>query len=70
MALPDVENLELEPDGGWLTIWFNRPDNHNALSEGLITDLIAVLDADPRRSHRSAGSHCAGAAASFVPAAI
>jgi isohexenylglutaconyl-CoA hydratase len=37
--LPEVENLLLERDAGWLTIWFNRPENRNALSQGLTDDL-------------------------------
>ena len=42
--LPNTENLILELHQGWLTIWFNRPDNRNALSEGLMADLRAVLE--------------------------
>jgi len=51
MSLPDVTALELELSDGWLTIWFNQPDSRNALSEALVTDLLAVLDAvrDDRR---------------------
>ena len=41
---PNTENLILELHQGWLTIWFNRPDNRNALSEGLMADLKAVLE--------------------------
>ena len=44
-TLPETENLILERDGGWLTIWFNRPDNRNALSRELTTELKAVLHA-------------------------
>jgi isohexenylglutaconyl-CoA hydratase len=42
--LPEVENLLLERDAGWLTIWFNRPENRNALSQGLTDDLCSVLN--------------------------
>ena len=43
--LPKTENILLEQDAGWLTIWFNRPDNRNALSKELTTELKAVLNA-------------------------
>ncbi len=43
--LPKTENILLENDNGWLTIWFNRPDNRNALSKELTTELKAVLNA-------------------------
>lgn len=45
MGLPDVTALELEEDGGWLTIWFNQPGSRNALNDALVGDLLAVLDA-------------------------
>ena len=44
-TLPDTEYTELQGDGGWLTIWLNRPDAANALSRELIEELIAVLSA-------------------------
>jgi isohexenylglutaconyl-CoA hydratase len=44
-TLPKTENILLEQDAGWLTIWFNRPDNRNALSKELTTELKAVLNA-------------------------
>jgi isohexenylglutaconyl-CoA hydratase len=43
--LPKTENILLEEDNGWLTIWFNRPDNRNALSKELTTELKATLNA-------------------------
>jgi isohexenylglutaconyl-CoA hydratase len=43
IEFPATENLLLEQDGGWLTIWFNRPDTRNALSSGLTDELRAVL---------------------------
>ena len=46
--LPDVENLLLEQDGNTLTIWFNRPEVRNALSQAVADDLAAVLEALPR----------------------
>lgn len=45
--LPKVENLLLEQDGATLTIWFNRPEVRNALSQAVTDDLVAVLDALP-----------------------
>ena len=44
-TLPKTENILLEHRAGWLTIWFNRPDNRNALSKELTTELKAVLNA-------------------------
>lgn len=43
--LPDTNKLILDLDKGWLTIWFNSPDNRNALSEELARELHATLDA-------------------------
>ena len=45
--LPDIENLLLEHDGDTLTIWFNRPEVRNALSQAVADDLAAVLEALP-----------------------
>ncbi len=45
--LPDVENLLLEKDADTLTIWFNRPEVRNALSQAVADDLAAVLEALP-----------------------
>ena len=45
MALPAVTALELELKSGWLTIWLNQPENRNALSVELTSDLLNVLDA-------------------------
>ena len=41
--LPETETLELELKNGWLTIWFNQPENRNALSDALVADLGMVL---------------------------
>ncbi len=43
--LPTTEYVLTEFDGGWLTIWFNRPEARNALSGELTADLRAVLEA-------------------------
>ena len=43
--LPQTDNLLLESDEGWLTIWFNRPEARNALSQELTAELRAVMHA-------------------------
>lgn len=43
--LPKTETLELDLKQGWLTIWFNQPDNRNALSDALVAELSSVLQA-------------------------
>jgi len=45
--LPEVENLLLEQEGETLTIWFNRPEVRNALSQDVANDLAATLEALP-----------------------
>lgn len=45
--LPEVENILLERDGHTLTIWFNRPEVRNALSQAVADDLAATLEALP-----------------------
>ncbi|MCB1386340.1 MAG: enoyl-CoA hydratase/isomerase family protein [Nitratireductor sp.] len=44
-TLPKTTALDLDLDGGWLTIWFNRPENRNALSSEITGDLHQVLTA-------------------------
>lgn len=44
-TLPDTTKILNELNDGWLTIWFNSPENRNALSETLTADLIATLNA-------------------------
>ena len=41
--LPETQTLDLNLDQGWLTIWFNQPDNRNALSDALVADLAHIL---------------------------
>jgi isohexenylglutaconyl-CoA hydratase len=43
--IQDYDNLQLELELDWLTVWFNRPDNRNALSDELVGELRGVLDA-------------------------
>ncbi len=44
-TLPNTETLLLDLDHGWLTITLNTPENRNALSEELSTELTATLNA-------------------------
>jgi isohexenylglutaconyl-CoA hydratase len=67
MNLPDCKNLLLNLDGGVLHVTFNRPESRNAMSSGLLEDLMAVFGAirDSREVRvvvlRGAGGHfCAG----------
>lgn len=46
--LPEVKNLILDRDGDTLTIWFNRPEVKNALSDEMAGELAAVLEALPQ----------------------
>lgn len=42
-TLPETETLILKLDQGWLTIWFNTPENRNALSDKLAGELKETL---------------------------
>ena len=42
--LPETKAIELELDNGWLTIAFNTPENRNALSSQLTSELIETLN--------------------------
>jgi len=44
-TLPETRTLLLEREDAWLTIWFNRPEARNALSQELTGELCAVLQA-------------------------
>ena len=44
-ALPECQHFLLERDRDWLTIWFNRPDARNALSQEVSAELSAVVEA-------------------------
>ncbi len=44
-TLPKNERIDLELDAGWLAIWFNTPENRNALSDELAAELRAALEA-------------------------
>jgi len=43
-TLPKTEKLDLERSGAWLTIWFNSPENRNALSTQLTSELTKTLE--------------------------
>ena len=64
--LPKVENLQLEASADTLTIWFNRPETRNALSQGMADELAAVLEALPDEPYRfvvlrgRGGAFCSG----------
>ncbi|TXS89844.1 enoyl-CoA hydratase [Parahaliea maris] len=66
--LPNVSQLELEhAHGDTLTIWFNRPETRNALSQDMADELAAVLEALPRQQYirfvvlrGRGGTFCAG----------
>ena len=45
--LPNTKNLLLEQNGAVLTIWLNRPEVRNALSQELVDDLISTFQALP-----------------------
>jgi isohexenylglutaconyl-CoA hydratase len=42
---PKTEYIEIEREPDWLTIWLNRPQARNALSAGLIDELMLTLEA-------------------------
>ncbi len=48
--LPTVKFLDLERAGDTLTIWFNRPEVKNALSDEMAGELAAVLEALPEEA--------------------
>jgi isohexenylglutaconyl-CoA hydratase len=40
----DTGYIELERDGGWVTVWLNRPATRNALTGEMVEHLIGTLD--------------------------
>jgi len=67
MQLPPTSAVETFFEDGWLTLWFNRPENRNALGRDLSSDLTEILLAiRPRRDVRGitlrgrGGVFCAG----------
>lgn len=47
---PDTQYLICEPSEGWMTIWLNRPEVRNALSNGVFEELHAVFSAVRRNA--------------------
>ena len=67
-TFPRTPTLDLEQDGGWLTVWFNEPERRNPLSPARAADLAALAQAlQPRRDIRGVtlrgrgAMFCAGA---------
>ncbi len=65
--LPKTEAIELERDGGWLTVWFNQPEIRNPLTTERVRELLTLCAAlDDRRDIRGVtfrgrgGIFCAG----------
>ena len=44
-SLPETEHVLLEREGGWLTVWLNRPDVRNALSIEMVAELADLMTA-------------------------
>ncbi len=42
--LPNMKHLLCEPSDDWLTVWLNRPEVRNALSNAVFEELEAVAD--------------------------
>ncbi|MDC0131602.1 enoyl-CoA hydratase-related protein [Alphaproteobacteria bacterium] len=47
---PETTVIELEIDHDWATLWLNRPDARNAMSDELVSQLQATLDYIAQRS--------------------
>lgn len=67
MNLPETKNVLLTLDKGVLHLTFNRPDTRNALSVGLLADIVTTFDAirDSREVRAvvlrgAGGNFCAG----------
>ena len=50
MQAPETTVIELEIDSDWATIWLNRPDARNAMSDELVSELQMALDYVASRS--------------------
>lgn len=40
-----LPTLDLDRDGGWLTVWFNEPARRNPLTEARVADLLTLCEA-------------------------
>ena len=43
MTAPETQTIDFELDADWATLWLNRPDARNAMSDELVADLRAQL---------------------------
>ena len=43
MTAPETQTIDFELDDDWATLWLNRPDARNAMSDELVADLRAQL---------------------------
>ena len=41
MTAPETQTIDFELDADWATLWLNRPDARNAMSDELVADLRA-----------------------------
>ncbi len=64
---PQFEHLDLELDGGWLTVWFNQPEQRNTLTAERCAELMSLThylaEADHIRGvalRGQGGMFCAG----------
>ena len=44
MIIPKTKQCIIDLKSRWLTIWFNRPEKRNSLSEILIKEILKTLD--------------------------
>ena len=44
-SLPHCQTLQLKQQGPHLHVTLNRPDSRNALTEEMVRELLAVIDA-------------------------
>ena len=44
MSAPETTVILLEEDRDWATVWLNRPDARNAMSDELVSELQAMFD--------------------------
>ena len=44
MIIPKTKQCIIDQKNKWLTIWFNRPEKRNSLSEILIKEILKTLD--------------------------
>ncbi len=44
MNYPDTKTIEIEREGGWMTLWFNQPERRNPLTTEAMAELSAVFE--------------------------